>query len=184
LLLESSCKSFNSVNLEHFQAFITRQFISTFKTFQKSTMIKNTISQLNEAVNGLITADIESFNWTYKAAPEKWSKKEIIGHLIDSAQINLQRFVRCTYEENFKLTYEQVEWVKAGRYQEVDIRDLFGLWEQLNAQIIHVLKKYPADRLQAKCDTGKTAVALHTVEWLAQDYVDHMNHHLKQVYSF
>jgi hypothetical protein len=145
-------------------------------------MIKDTILQLNEAINSLIFADMGSMNWTNRPAPDKWSKKEIIGHLIDSAQINLQRFVRCTYEENFKLTYEQVEWVKAGRYQEVDIHDLFGLWEQLNGQIIHVLEKYPPDRLQAKCDNSKTEVSLHTVEWLAQDYVDHMIHHLKQVY--
>jgi hypothetical protein len=146
-------------------------------------MIKDTILQLNAAINSLISADTRSTNWTYRPAPDKWSKKEIIGHLIDSAQINLQRFVRCTYEENFKLTYEQVEWVKAGRYQEVDIQDLFGLWEQLNGQIIHVLEKYPLDRLQAKCDNSKTEVSLHTVEWLAQDYVDHMNHHLRQVFS-
>jgi hypothetical protein len=146
-------------------------------------MIEDTILQLNEAIDSLIFADTRSMNWTDRPAPDRWSKKEIIGHLIDSAQINLQRFVRCTYEENFKLIYEQVEWVKAGRYQEVDIHDLFGLWEQLNGQIIHVLKKYPADRLQAKCDTGKTQVSLHTVEWLAQDYVDHMNHHLKQIFA-
>jgi hypothetical protein len=144
-------------------------------------MIKDTILQLNEAIDGLIFADTRSINWTHKVTPDKWSKKEIVGHLIDSAQINLQRFVRCTYEENFKLTYEQVEWVKAGRYQEVDIRDLFGLWEQLNVQIIHVLEKYPADRLNARCDTGKTAASLHTVEWLAHDYVEHLKHHLRQI---
>ncbi len=146
-------------------------------------MIKDTILQLNEAIDSLIFADTRSMNWTYKTAPDRWSKKEIIGHLIDSAQINLQRFVRCTYEENFKLTYEQVEWVKAGRYQEVDIHDLFGLWEQLNGQIVRVLEKYPADRLQVKCDNSKTTVSLHTVEWLAQDYVEHLNHHLKQILS-
>jgi len=146
-------------------------------------MIKDTILQLNEAIDSLIFADTSSINWSHRPAPDKWSKKEIIGHLIDSAQINLQRFVRCTYEENFKLTYEQVEWVKAGRYQEVDIQDLFGLWEQLNGQIVRVLEKYPPARLQAKCDNSKTTVSLHTVEWLAQDYVDHLNHHLKQIFA-
>jgi len=146
-------------------------------------MIKDTILQLNEAIDGLIFADNEKINWVGKASPEKWSRKEIIGHLIDSAQINLQRFVRCTYEENFKLVYPQVEWVQAQRYQDADIRDLVGLWELLNLQIVRVLENYPEDRLQIKCDNSKTTVSLHTVEWLAQDYVDHLNHHLNQIYG-
>jgi hypothetical protein len=144
-------------------------------------MIKDTILQLNEAIDWLIFADTRSINWTYKAAPDKWSKKEIIGHLIDSAQINLQRFVRCTYEENFKLTYEQVEWVKANRYQGANVQDLVGLWEQLNGQIIRVLENYPPERLQTMCDNSKTTISLHSVEWLAQDYVEHLEHHLKQI---
>ena len=143
--------------------------------------MKHIILQLNEAIDRLLNTNLESLNWGYKPAPEKWSKKEIIGHLIDSAQINLQRFVRCTYEENFKLTYEQVEWVQAQHYQETDIRDLVALWELLNLQIIRVLKNYLPNRLQAKCDNSKITLSLHTVEWLAQDYVDHLNHHLKQI---
>jgi hypothetical protein len=144
-------------------------------------MIKDTILQLNEAIERLIFADTRSTNWTYKLSPDKWSKKEIIGHLIDSAQINLERFVRCTYEENFKLTYDQVQWVKANHYQEADIQDLFGLWEQLNGQIVRVLENYPADRLNKRCYKIKTTESLYSVEWLAQDYVEHLEHHLKQI---
>jgi len=142
-----------------------------------------TINQLNEAVETFLASDIESIDWGYKQSPEKWSKKEIIGHLIDSAQINLQRFVRCTYEENFKLTYEQVEWVQAGHYQDAEIAELLALWRLLNRQIIRVLEHYPAARLQAKCDYSKKEVSLHSVEFLAQDYVVHLKHHLKQVYD-
>lgn len=103
--------------------------------------------------------------------------------MIDSAQINLQRFVRCTYEQNFRLTYEQVEWVQANRYQEANINELLSLWLMLNRQIIRVLDKYPADRLRAECDNSKKDVSLHTVEWLAGDYVAHLKHHLDQVYN-
>jgi DinB family protein len=144
--------------------------------------MKDTILQLNVAIEDFLNRNLNVINWDYKPSPEKWSKKEIIGHLIDSAQINLQRFVRCTYEENFKLVYEQVDWVQAQLYQEADIRDLLGLWKLLNLQIIRVLQNYPANRLQAQCDNSKTTESLHTVEWLAQDYVDHLNHHLRQVF--
>src|SRR5271166_5906450 len=116
------------------------------------------VRELDNAIDNLLNTNLEQVDWDYKPMPEKWSKKEIVGHLIDSAQINLQRFVRCTYQENFKLTYDQVEWVQAQRYQDADIQDLVGLWELLNVQIIRVLQNYPADRLSATCDTGKTTV--------------------------
>jgi len=145
--------------------------------------MKDIVLQLNQAIDRLILCDTKSINWTNKPAPDKWSKKEIVGHLIDSAQINLQRFVRCTYQENFKLTYDQVEWVQAQRYQEADLSDLVVLWKLLNRQIVRVLINYPPDRLNAQCDNSKTTIALHTVEWLAQDYVDHLNHHLRQIFQ-
>jgi hypothetical protein len=139
------------------------------------------VKKLTNTLDDLLNADIGSIDWANKPSPEKWSKKEVIGHLIDSAQINLQRFIRCTYEEDFRLTYEQVAWVKAQHYQLADINELLNLWKLLNLQIARVLANYPADRLAVKCDNSKTAPALYTVEWLANDYVEHMEHHLRSV---
>lgn len=143
---------------------------------------------MNEAINKLtnIIDNVRQLkghdiDWAYKASPDKWSNKEVIGHLIDSAQINLQRFVRCTYEENFRLTYEQVEWVAAARYQDADIEELIELWALLNQQIVRVLTNYPPGRLGTRCDNSKQEPNLQTVEWLAADYVDHMLHHLKGI---
>src|SRR5947209_19087401 len=61
----------------------------------KSTM-KEIARDLERILEEFLHTDLLSKDWTYKAGPNKWSKKEIIGHLIDSAQINLQRFVRST----------------------------------------------------------------------------------------
>ncbi len=142
----------------------------------------NVVLELKRAIDGLLKQGPQSINWNEKPAADKWSKKEIVGHLIDSAQINLQRFVRCTYEDNFKLIYEQVEWVHAQHYQDAKFDDLLILWRALNMQIIRVLENYPADRLLAKCDNSKSTEDFHTVAWLAQDYVDHLKHHLRQIY--
>lgn len=144
--------------------------------------MQDIINQLNSEIDELIKAEQLSLDWEYKIAPEKWSKKEVVGHLIDSALNNLQRFVRCTYEENFKLTYQQDEWVLAQNYQKAPTSELLALWRLLNLQIVNVLKNYPPERLQAQCDTGKDAVSLHTVEWLIHDYVQHLKHHIKQIY--
>jgi hypothetical protein len=120
-------------------------------------------------------------DWDFKPSDDQWSAREIIGHLTDSAQVNLQRFIRCTYEEGFKLIYLQNEWVSVQKYQQADTTEVFLLWRLLNKQIQRVLDNYPADRWNAQCDTGKNSVKLHTVEYLAYDYVDHMKHHLKQI---
>ncbi len=155
-----------------------RQFIRKF--LFKSNM-KEIAKNLEKAMMDFLNADLLTKNWNYKAGPNKWSKKEIIGHLIDSAQINLQRFVRSTYTENFTLTYDQVEWVDAQHYISADIEELLELWRLLNRQIIRVLVNYPTQRLQIQSDTGKTSVCFHTVEHLAQDYVNHLNHHLNAI---
>jgi hypothetical protein len=139
-------------------------------------------TQLTAAIDQFIAITNKTIiDWEHKPSPEKWSNKEIIGHLCDSAQINLQRFIRCTYEENFKLVYGQDEWVIAQHYQQMYVADLLQLWRLLNLQISRVLENYPPNRLQVKCDNGKKEVKLHTVEWLAQDYLDHLQHHLKQI---
>jgi hypothetical protein len=136
---------------------------------------------LNKAITDFLQTRSPDDDWSSKPSPNKWSKKEIIGHLIDSAQINLQRFVRCTYEENFRLTYEQNEWVAVQHYQDVEIKELLDLWILLNRQIIRVWECYPADRLTARCDNSKQQPNLQTVEWLANDYVEHLAHHLKTI---
>ncbi|MGZ3766465.1 MAG: DinB family protein [Mucilaginibacter sp.] len=139
-------------------------------------------SKLTTAINQFLqTVNHQAIDWEKRPSSEKWSNKEIIGHLTDSAQVNLHRFVRCTYDENFKLIYEQNDWVKAQHYQEMDITDLLQLWRLLNLQIARVLDDYPLDRLQVKCDNSKNEISLHTVDYQAQDYLDHLHHHLNQI---
>lgn len=147
----------------------------------KTIYMEDTLQLLVNTIGNFLKTEQENIDWETKPSPDKWSKKEIIGHLIDSAQINLQRFIRCIYEENFKLIYEQDEWVAAAHYQDADIKELLDLWILLNRQIIRVLSNYPANRLGAMCDNNKNEVSLHSVEWLAADYVRHMQHHLAQI---
>jgi hypothetical protein len=144
-------------------------------------IMKEIAKNLESVVTGFLGTDLLGRNWNYRAGPDKWTKKEIIGHLIDSAQINLQRFVRATYSENFIVTYDQVEWVEAQHYISADLLELLELWRLLNRQIIRVLENYPADRLEVQCDTGKTMPDFHAVEYLARDYVHHLEHHLKSI---
>jgi len=112
-----------------------------------------------------------------KPAPNKWSKKEIIGHLIDSALSNSRRFIVAQYEENPQIIYAQDIWVAASAYQSYDTNDLIQLWALINKHICHILENTPEHLWSRTCMTGE----IHTIEWLAKDYVKHLKHHMHVV---
>jgi hypothetical protein len=113
----------------------------------------------------------------HKPSPQKWSKKEIMGHLIDSAQNNIRRFIVAQYDEAPTILYNQDKWVAASNYQEFNTAELLQLWYLLNKQICNILGN--PDPLVAKrqCKTDE----LHSLEWLAEDYIKHLKHHIHQV---
>lgn len=112
-----------------------------------------------------------------KPSPAKWSKKEIIGHLIDSAQSNIRRFVVAQYEDTPTINYNQEQWVALSAYQQCESLSLIRLWYLLNWQICEILKHMSPEAAQRTCMTQE----LHTLEWLANDYVKHLLHHIHQV---
>jgi hypothetical protein len=113
----------------------------------------------------------------YKPSPSKWSKKEILGHMVDSAQNNIRRFIVAQYEKDPVIVYNQDKWVAIAGYQDHDLINLINLWHLLNKQIAAILKNTSPEMSQRNCQTE----SLHTIKWLAQDYVKHLRHHLHQV---
>ena len=120
---------------------------------------------------------LDKDNSVIKPSPTKWSKKELIGHLIDSAQNNIRRFIVAQYEETPKITYQQDNWVRINNYQECDLEELVQLWFLFNKQAVHILKKLPADAAERTCETE----SVHSITWLASDYIKHLKHHLHQI---
>ena len=114
---------------------------------------------------------------SYKPSISKWSKKEVLGHMIDSAQNNIRRFIAGQYEEVPFIVYNQDKWVAIAGYHHYDLSQLINLWHLLNRHICHILRNMPYEMALRKCQTED----LHTLEWLAQDYIKHLLHHLHQV---
>lgn len=127
---------------------------------------------ISDYTNRLNIIDTDSFS--HKPIPEKWSKKEILGHLIDSAQANIRRMVVAQYEDNPTIGYNQDQWVLISDYQHYSDKDLIELWALLNKHFCHILKNIPAGMEKRICTTQ----AEHTLEWLAEDYVKHLKHHM------
>ncbi|MDR4953564.1 DinB family protein [Chryseobacterium sp. ES2] len=140
-----------------------------------------------QILRNIIDAELQRFKniteeeWSRKGSSEKWSKKEIIGHLCDSAFTNIRRFVVTQYKENENIVYDQNFWVKAQNYQNVPTSDLIDLWKSLNYQIVHIVENIPDEALQRTCDTTKTEPRVYTLEFIIDDYVDHLQHHLKAI---
>jgi hypothetical protein len=141
--------------------------------------MKQTIIDLENIISTYTSLlyKIDEKEYLLKPAPEKWSKKEILGHLVDSAQTNIRRFIVAQYEEQPHIVYPQNAWVTATNYQQYDTKDLITLWQLLNKHARIILRNIPTGGEQRECLTG----ALHTIEWLAQDYIKHLLHHLHQI---
>jgi hypothetical protein len=112
--------------------------------------------------------------------PGGWSRKQVLGHLIDSASNNHQRFVRAVLQTSLDFpTYDQDGNARVQVPQEVDWSLLVSLWAAYNRYLAHVIARLPATKLDAVCriGTGKPV----TLGFLASDYVTHLVHHLKQI---
>ena len=116
-----------------------------------------------------------------KPAPEKWSKKEVLGHLIDSAINNLQRFTEIQFANKpYKIRkYNQDGLVKANDYQNAKSDELVNLWLSLNTRILNVFKNQTEVTLNYKIELSTDNIS--DLRFLIQDYVDHMEHHMKQI---
>lgn len=146
--------------------------------------MKNTVSELDAIVAEYakkITA-IPEADFSNKPDPSRWSKKEVLGHLIDSGQNNLRRFISGQYETTPpKIFYDQDFWVKANDYQHQRTEDVIALWRLVNQQISSVLSAMSPGNYEKSVDVGKDGSRLLTLRFLAEDYVKHMKHHLNQI---
>jgi hypothetical protein len=124
-------------------------------------------------------------------APGNWSPKKVIGHLIDSASNNHQRFVRTNFTDDLIFAgYDQEKWVVIGDYADAPWKSLLSLWREFNLQIARVMDSTPV----AVRDAPRARHNLHQLAWRAvpesqpatlgyfmSDYVDHLEHHLRQI---
>jgi hypothetical protein len=115
-----------------------------------------------------------------RPSAEKWSRKEALGHLIDSAANNHQRFVRALLEEELAFPgYAQTQWVGQQGYAEESWELLVGLWSAFNRHLAHVVSRVPQVKLAARCRIGDGSPV--TLGFLIDDYIRHMKHHLEQI---
>ncbi len=115
-----------------------------------------------------------------KPAADKWSIQEILGHLVDSAANNHQRFVRAQLVDSLTFPkYEQDSWVSLQAYNETPWPELIELWRLANRHLARVIGRIPEAQLLTSCriDPYKPV----TLKFLVEDYLVHLEHHLRQI---
>src|SRR5438270_7856378 len=109
-----------------------------------------------------------------------WAKKEILGHLLDSASNNHQRFVRAAIQGGLTFPgYDQNTLVDLQHFAEIDWNFLVEFWAAYNRFLAHVISQLPEEAASITCNIGDNAPA--TLGWIAEDYVAHLKHHLNQI---
>jgi hypothetical protein len=134
------------------------------------------IIELPELLKGM--SELKS---SAKPSPNKWSKKEILGHLIDSATNNHQRFIRVQFENRPSIFYDQDMWVLYNHYNELPAKQLIRFWTLYNKHLLEIIKRIPEENLLRECKMrdGKYV----TLDFLINDYITHLEHHINQLFD-
>ena len=144
--------------------------------------------ELSSQIKTLVTRagrELAAFSDSEAAEPVisgGWSRKQVLGHLIDSATNNHQRFVRALLQDELRWPgYDQAGCVRAQHYQDASWNNLLELWTSYNRLLAHVLAHVPEAKRSTRCIIGDGAPM--SLEELATDYLRHMQHHIEQIRS-
>lgn len=152
------------------------------KESSKSNTMRETAENLRKTLTEVLPLleNISDEKASVKPLPDKWSKKEILGHLLDSACNNQQKFVRTMAQPHLDFVgYQQNHWVDSQKYNTARWSDLINLWNAYNLHLVHIIENVNSEVLPNEI-TIETA-GTFTLEFIMKDYVEHLKHHLGQI---
>jgi len=176
---------------------MSKEFIGRFLNHLSCLKILHSMIHFDQTLLHIISQAVPKLQFLgkeevqFKASTDSWSKKEILGHLIDSAYNNHQRFIRA--EEQGTLIfqgYAQNEWVKKNGYQNRSFDEIIQTWEVVNRHLAQLIAGLPADLLRQETTAHNFHLigmrrpeegAPSSLGYLIWDYIFHLEHHLKQL---
>ncbi len=156
----------------------------------KAIQYRNTLSTIVHKATNEIQA-IPEEQMSKKPAENKWSKREILGHLIDSAYNNHRRFIKATTQDHLIFEgYDQDAWVNINNYQNRTTAEVIHLWRETNLNLCFMLPKLSDDLLLKKttqhhfhtmCMQLLPVGEASNLAYLIWDYIFHQEYHLNQI---
>lgn len=153
-------------------------------------MYNTTLDKIITVANTQLQA-ISELEMSHKSTPEKWSKKEILGHLVDSAYNNHRRFMQALFQENLVFEgYDQALWVQSNDYQNQPIGKILSSFIASNRHLNIAVSNIPEEVLNRKtsnhnfhkiCMNVLEEGATTSLSYLVWDYIFHLEHHLSQI---
>ncbi|MFK7821691.1 MAG: DinB family protein [Planctomycetaceae bacterium] len=138
--------------------------------------IRALVSQFEPMMRELKDEDIRE-----RPRPKKWARKEVLGHLVDSACNNQQKFVRMMQQPHLDFPgYAQDDWVDLQKWASADWNTMVTLWAAYNQHIAYII-----ENVEPQCLANTITIegaGPFTLEFIMPDYVEHMKHHLRQIF--
>jgi hypothetical protein len=143
-----------------------------------SEIARKFAADLNEVFTALLATPPSLFDKPWREGG--WTRKQIVGHLLDSAANNRQRFVRATLDGTYAGPgYAQDAWVDLNGYRDLPWEMLLNWWQVEHEMLKMLVSRIPADRMGVMCVVGENPPV--TLRFLIEDYIAHQRHHLKQI---
>jgi len=142
---------------------------------QRLKQLRTLIDEIPSRLNKLSQPQVD-----LKPSPSKWSPKEELGHLLDSAANNHQRIVRTQLADKPRMPgYDGNAWVKLHNYQQRNWQEMIELWRTLNRQLLAAAEAVPDSAWSRTCTIADSQPL--TLKFVFEDYIDHMLHHLNHI---
>jgi len=149
----------------------------TFMTVETANRLENIVDEARGALLSLDESEVSR-----KTATGKWSAKEILGHLLDSATNSHQRIIRAQTDRDLVFPgYDQEWWVRANAYDMCSWPELVVLWRRFNKYLADAIRNIPDEKLSGICTIGESQPV--SLEFMIEEYISHMQHHLGQIWD-
>ena len=143
------------------------------RTAQLSQDLLNAVSNETPKLAVITESDAQ----TRPGGGHGWSRKQELGHLIDSATNNRVRFASAALANSFiGPTYDGIGWVELGGYRTMPWNTVLSLWTDLNRALVTLIANIPDEKLTTSCQVADAPAV--TLAFLIEDYILHMQHHL------
>lgn len=120
--------------------------------------------QMDDTLNLLAGLTDEQANHRY--APDKWSIKEVIGHIIDGERVFAYRALRFARNDKTPLPgFEQDDYVKNGSFDNRRLSDLAKEYEHVRSATIDLFDQLSAEAWERRGTANDSEASVRAIAW-------------------